>query len=215
MNRLGMIVDISHVSDATIDDVLEVSRAPVMASHSSCRAIATDMPRDLTDDQIKRIAAKGGVVMINFGSAFLDPDEYKQFRAALDKLRPEYLALKKKYGKNPLELQKRAHALMKKLPAARRAAWTKVVDHIEHVIQVAGEDAVGLGTDFDGIDDPPEGMDDYSMLPKITEELLRRGHSEAQVKKILGENFLAFFARVEAVRDRLSSEPPSTAVYTK
>ena len=213
MNRIGMIVDISHVSDQTVDAVLAVSRAPVMASHSSCRAIATDMPRDLTDDQIKRIAAKGGVVMINFGSAFLDPDDYKQFRAALDKIKPEYLALKKKYAKNPLELQKRARALMEKMPKGTRTPWTKVVDHIEHVIAVAGEDAVGLGSDFDGIDDPPEGMDDYSMLPKITEELLRRGHTEAQVKKILGENFLAFFARVEAVRDQLAGEAPATAVY--
>jgi membrane dipeptidase len=215
MNRLGMIVDISHVSDATIDDVLDVSRAPVMASHSSCRAIAMEMPRDLTDDQIKRIAAKGGVVMINFGSAFLDPDDYRQFRAALDKIKPQYLALERKYAKQPLELAKHAHALMEKLPVAKRAPWTKIVDHIEHVIQVAGEDAVGLGSDFDGIDDPPDGMEDYSMLPKITEELLRRGHSEAQVKKILGENFLAFFTRVEAVRDQLVNEAPSTAVYTK
>lgn len=213
MNRIGMIVDISHVSDATVDAVLAVSRAPVMASHSSCRAIATDMPRDLTDDQIKRIAAKGGVVMINFGSAFLDPDDYKQFRATLDKMKPEYLALKKKYAKNPLELQKHARALMEKMPRGARTPWTRVVDHIEHVIAVAGEDAVGLGTDFDGIDDPPEGMDDYSMLPKVTEELLRRGHSEAQVKKVLGENFLAFFARVEAVRDQLAGEAPATAVY--
>src|SRR3569623_305995 len=92
--------------------------------------------------------------------------------------------------------------------SSRRAGWTKVGDHIEHVIQVAGEDAVGLGTDFDGIPDPPEGRDDYSMLPKITEELLRRGHSDAQVRKILGENFLAFFARVEAVRDSLNGEAP-------
>src|SRR5262249_37802045 len=94
-----------------------------------------------------------------------------------------------------------------------RAAWTLVVDHIEHVIAVAGEDAVGLASDFDGIGDPPDGLDDYAMLPTITEELLRRGHSEAQVKKVLGENFLAFFARVEAVRDALAKEQPSTAVY--
>ena len=207
MNRIGMIVDVSHVSDRTVDAVLEVSRAPVMASHSSCRALNPGMPRDLTDDQIKRIVAKGGVVMINVSSSFLDPDIYKEFRAALDKMKPEWLALKKKYGKSPLELQKHARALMEKLPH-RRAAWTKVVDHIEHVIQVAGEDGVGLGTDFDGIPDPPEGLDDDSMLPKITEELLRRGHSEAQVRKILGENFLAFFARVEAVRDSLSGEVP-------
>ena len=213
MNRIGMIVDISHVSDQTVDAVLDVSRAPVMASHSACRAIATDMPRDLTDDQIKRIAAKGGVVMINFGSSFLDADVYRDFRAALAKVKPRYLALKKKYGKQPLELKKQMMALMKDMPRDKRAPWSKVVDHIEHVIQIGGEDAVGLGTDFDGIPDPPEGMDDYAMLPKITEELLRRGHSEAQVKKVLGENFLAFFARVEATRDRLASEAPDTAVY--
>jgi membrane dipeptidase len=212
MNRLGMIVDISHVSDQTVDAVLEVSRAPVMASHSGCRAIATDMPRDLTDDQIKRIAAKGGVVMINFGSAFLDGDLYRDFRAGLAKIKPRYLAIKKKYAKQPLELKKRVRALMEALPR-KRAAWTKVVDHIEHVMEVGGEDAVGLGSDFDGVPDPPEGLDDYAMLPKITEELLRRGHSEAQVKKVLGENFLAFFARVEKVRDQLASEPPDTAVY--
>lgn len=208
MNRIGMIVDVSHVSDQTVDAVLAVSRAPVMASHSSCRALNPTMPRDLTDDQIKRIAAKGGVVMINIGSGFLDADVYKDFQAALAKIKPEYLALKKKYAKSPLELQKRARALMEKLPHGKRAPWTKVVDHIEHVMQVAGEDAVGLGTDFDGIDDPPQGLDDYSMLPKITEELLRRGHSEAQVRKVLGENFLAFFARVEAVRDSLKGEAP-------
>jgi membrane dipeptidase len=213
MNRLGMIVDISHVSDQTIDAVLDVSRAPVMASHSDCRAITTDMPRDLTDDQIKRIAAKGGVVMINVGSSFLDADVYREFRARLATIKPRYLALKKKYARQPLELKKQARALIEALPKGKRASWTKVVDHIEHVIQVGGEDAVGLGTDFDGIPDPPEGLDDYAMLPKITEELLRRGHTEAQVKKVLGENFLAFFARVEKVRDQLASEPPDTAVY--
>ncbi len=213
MNRIGMIVDISHVSDQTVDAVLDVSRAPVMASHSGCRAIATDMPRDLTDDQIKRIAAKGGVVMINFGSAFLDADVYRDFRARLAKVKPRYLALKKKYAGQPLELKKRVRALLEAMPPGKRASWTKVVDHIEHVMQIGGEDAVGLGTDFDGIQDTPEGLDDYAMLPKITEELLRRGHSDAQVKKVLGENFLAFFARVEAVRDQLASEPPDTAVY--
>ncbi len=212
MNRIGMIVDISHVSDATVDAVLAVSRAPVMASHSSCRAIV-DMPRDLTDDQIKRIASKGGVVMINIGSSFLDPKVWAAFQAEKAKVKPEYLRLKKLYAKDPKRMAKEMRALLEKADKPPRAPWTMVVDHIEHVIKVAGDDAVGLGTDFDGIQDPPDGLDDYSMLPKITEELLRRGHSEAQVKKVLGENFLAFFARVEAVRDSLAKEPPDTAVY--
>jgi membrane dipeptidase len=185
MNRLGMIVDISHTSDETIDDVLAVSRAPVMASHSSCRALS-NVSRNLTDDQIKRIAAKGGVVMINIGSKFLD-------QAVVD----WYIA----------------HKWPTAGPA--RASWTKVVDHIAHVIEVAGEDAVGLGTDFDGIDDPPTGLEDYAALPKLTEEMLRRGWSETRIKKVLGENFLAFFTRVEAVKKTLASEPPSTATLTR
>jgi membrane dipeptidase len=213
MNRLGMIVDVSHVSDATVSDVLEVSRAPVMASHSSCRAIA-NMPRNLTDEQIKQIAAKGGVVMINFGSGFLDQKVYDQFTAKLARMKPEYLRLKAAHGNDPARLSTELMALFKSYGPGPRAAWTKVVDHIEHVIKVGGEDAVGIGADYDGIEDVPTGLEDVSFLPKISEELLRRGHSEAQVKKVLGENFLAFFARVEAVKAKLASEPPSTAVYT-
>lgn len=213
MNRLGMIVDISHVSDATIHDVLEVSRAPVMASHSSCRALSS-IPRNLTDDQIKQIAAKGGVVMINFGSSFLDQKIYDGFVALLAKVRPEYVRLKARYAKDPAKLRAEMQALYKKYDSKpARAAWTKVIDHIEHVMQVGGEDAVGIGADYDGIGDPPDGLDDVSFLPRISEELLRRGHTPAQVKKVLGENFLAFFARVEAAKAQLASEPPATAVY--
>jgi membrane dipeptidase len=212
MNRVGMIVDISHVSDATVDDVLAVSRAPVMASHSSCRAIA-DMPRNLTDDQIKRIVAKGGIVNINFGSAFLDQKGYDELRTKAAKIKKEWIAIKQKLKADPAKASEARRALIKQFGAPFRAPWTKVIDHIEHVIQIAGEDAVGLGTDFDGVGDPPLGMDDVSMLPKLTEELLKRGHSEARVKKILGENFLAFFARVEAARNGIAKELPSTAVY--
>jgi membrane dipeptidase len=212
MNRIGMIVDVSHVSDATIRDVLAVSRAPVMASHSSCRVLS-NIPRNLTDDQIKQIAAKGGVVMINVGSAFLDQKVYDAFTAQLAKVKPEYLRLKAKYAKDPAKLRDALQALTKQQPALPRADWTKVVDHIEHVIAVGGEDAVGIGDDFDGIPDPPIGLEDVSKYPKLSEELLRRGHSEAQVKKVLGENFLAFFARVEATRATLASEPAATAVY--
>ena len=212
MNRIGMIIDVSHVSDATIRDVLEVSRAPVMASHSSCRALA-NMPRNLTDDQIKQIAAKGGVVMINVGSAFLDQKSYDHFVATLARVKPEYLKLKAQYAKDPAKLRAETTALLKRQDRAPRADWTKVVEHIEHVIAVAGDDAVGIGDDFDGIQDTPIGFDDVSKYPKLTEELLRRGHSEAQVKKVLGENFVAFFARVEATKASLASEPPATAVY--
>jgi membrane dipeptidase len=212
MNRIGMIVDISHVSDATIRDVLAVSRAPVMASHSSCRAIS-NMPRNLTDDQIKQIAAKGGLVMINFGSGFIDQQSYDHFTAMLAKVKPEYLRLKATYAKDPAKLRSEMQALYKKQDKAPRAVWTKVVDHIEHVMTVGGEDAVGIGADYDGIEDVPNGLEDVSFLPKISEELLRRGHTEAQVKKVLGENLLAMFARVEAVKAKLATEPPSTSVY--
>jgi len=213
MNRLGMIVDLSHVSDGTVDDVLEVSRAPVFASHSSCRALSS-LPRNLTDDQIKRIADKGGMVMINVGSAFLDQKVWDAFLALKKRLAPQLAKLKKQAGKNMgayiggiFKLYEKAGA---SLPLANLAA---VVDHIEHVIKVAGADAVGLGTDFDGIPNPPTGFEDYSKLTALTAELLRRGHSEAEVKKVLGDNFLAFFGRVEAAKQKLSSEKPNTAKY--
>jgi membrane dipeptidase len=213
MNRLGMIVDISHVSDATLRDVLVVSRAPVMASHSSCRAIS-NMPRNLTDSQIKEIAGKGGLVMINVGSGFLDQKVYDQFVARLARTKPAYLKLKATYAKDPARLRAELQALARKQPKLPRAVWTKVVEHIEHVIAVGGADAVGIGADFDGIEDPPVGFEDVSLYPKLSEELLRRGHSEAQVKKVLGENFLAYFARVEATKARLAGEEPATTVYS-
>jgi membrane dipeptidase len=198
MNRLGMIVDVSHVSDETVAAVLATSTAPVMASHSSCRALA-DMPRNLTDDQIRAIAKKGGVVMINFGSLFLDGELAAQFARDREAIKSEYLALQRTYAGDAAGKQKAQKALMERIPK-RRTQWTRIVDHIDHVIQIAGPDAVGLGSDFDGVEDLPEGMDDVSMLPKLTAEMLRRGYSDEQVKKVLGENFLAFFARVEAAK---------------
>ncbi len=214
MNRLGMIVDVSHVSDDTVDDVLAISRAPVMASHSSCRAIA-NMPRNLTDDQIKRIVAKGGMININFGSVFLDQKGYDDMRAKLAKIKTEWAAIKSKYKTEPGKAAEARRALYKSFGAPFRTQWTTVVDHIEHALKVAGEDSVGLGTDYDGVGDTPIGLEDVSLLPRITQELLKRGHSETRVKKILGENFLAFFGRVEAAKAALVKEPPSTAVYKK
>jgi membrane dipeptidase len=210
MNRLGMMVDVSHVSPETVDDVLESSRAPVFASHSSCRALS-DIPRNLTDDQIKRIAARGGVVMINVSSVFLDQANVDHFTAEMDRIRPRYLAAKQRYKDDPARRREELGRLTKAVSPRTPTVWTKAVDHIEHVIRIAGPDAVGLGTDYDGIPDPPAGLEDVSKLPRITEELLRRGHSEEQVRKVLGENFLRFFSKVEEVAASLSAEPPSLA----
>ncbi|MGH2668143.1 MAG: dipeptidase, partial [bacterium] len=134
MNRLGMMVDVSHVSDDTIDDVLETSRAPIFASHSSCRALAA-MPRNLTDDQIRRIAAGGGVVMINIGSYFLDQEVIDACGAVLETIRPEYERLKAEHAGDPIKRDEAIGKLFERLER-RRTSWTKAVDHIEHVIRV-------------------------------------------------------------------------------
>ena len=198
MNRLGMLVDVSHVSDKTITDVLEVSKAPVFASHSSCRALA-DMPRNLTDGEIRAIAAKGGVVMINFSSTFVDQRVVDDFKARKAALAPRAAELTERYKDDPKKRDAEISALLENVQRPR-ASWTAVVDHIERVIRIAGPQAVGLGTDYDGIDDPPEGLEDVSKLPAVAEELLRRGHSEDVVRGVLGENFLAFWERAEAAR---------------
>jgi len=205
MNRLGILVDISHVSDKTLADALEVSKAPVFASHSSCRALA-DMPRNLTDDQIRAIAAKGGVVMINFSSTFVDQRFVDDFQALKAALAPKAAELAEKYRDDPKKREGEISKLLddQKIP---RANWTAVVDAIEHVMRVAGPGAVGLGTDYDGIDDAPKGLEDVSKLPIVVEELLRRGHSDREVLGVLGENFLAFWERAEAARKTL---PPRT-----
>lgn len=169
MNRLGIAVDVSHVSPDTLRDVLAVSRAPAFASHSSCRALV-DNPRNLGDDQIRALAAKGGVVMINASSAFLDGESLAAARA--DKERPTTLA--------------------------------RYADCIEHALKLA-PGGVGLGTDFDGMDDPPSDFADVSYVPKLVEELLRRGHSADEIRGVLGENFLRYLSRVEKVAAQSSS----------
>ncbi|MDB4971227.1 MAG: hypothetical protein JWN44_6916 [Myxococcales bacterium] len=174
MNRLGLAVDVSHVSPETLRDVLAVGKAPPFASHSSCRAL-TDNPRNLTDDQIRAIAAAGGVVMINASSSFLDDDALKAARASKSAARADM---------KPTE------------PERKLTTLARYVDHIEHAMKLA-PGAVGLGTDFDGIPDPPADFADVSYFPKLTEELLRRGHSEREVRDVLGEAFLRYLERVE------------------
>ena len=205
MNRLGVIVDISHVSDKTFYDALKVSKAPMIASHSSCRALC-DAPRNMTDQMIKDLAAKRGVIQINYHVGFLS----QEFRTA-EKASPE---INKAIGE---EVQRRcgddeACQLLEGDRLTReyvergqlpRVDWTKIIEHIDHAVKVAGVDHVGLGSDFDGAN-MPYGMEDASKLPKITDALLKRGYSEDDVKKILGENTLRVMNEVERVRRELS-----------
>jgi membrane dipeptidase len=206
MNRLGMIVDISHVSDKTFADVLEISKAPVFASHSDCRAIC-DAPRNMTDDMIRALAAKGGVIQINYHVGFLS----QEFRNA-EKAHPEWdkaiaLEVRKRCGEREgcqlIEGDRitREYVLRGDLP---RVEWTKIIEHIDHAVKVAGIDHVGLGSDFDGAN-MPFGMEDATKLPQITNALLEKGYSEGDVKKILGENTLRVMAEVERVSRELNT----------
>jgi membrane dipeptidase len=205
MNRLGMLVDVSHVSEKTMADAIAVSKAPVFASHSSCRALS-NIPRNMTDDQIRAVAVKGGVVMVNVSTLFLDQKSVDAYLAARKALLPQVEELRQRLQDDP---KKRDEEIRKLLKTIRYpdADWKTAVDHIERVIKIGGPQAVGLGTDFDGIDDPPNGLEDVSKLPKLTEELLRRGHSEEVVRGVLGENFLKFWDRAEAAK---RSMPPRT-----
>jgi membrane dipeptidase len=199
MNRLGMIVDVSHVADKTLCDVLAVSEAPVLASHSSCQALCKT-PRNLSDEMMKALVARNGVVQINFHMGFLS----QEFRDA-EKAQPELgkqmeAEAEKRCGENEacqiLESDKivRGFVAEGKLP---RVDWTLIVDHIDHAVKVAGIDHVGLGSDFDGAE-MPYGMEDASRLPRITEALLQRGYSETDIEKILGGNALRLMQDVEA-----------------
>ncbi|MFL6229875.1 MAG: dipeptidase [Pyrinomonadaceae bacterium] len=198
MNRLGMFVDISHVSDKTMSDVLDVSTAPVIASHSSARALA-DRPRNIPDDLLRRIAKNGGVVMVNFYPAFISMDYYHASQARDAKLKSQRDALQAQFKDDP----KRLEAELKKLSDANplpSVPLSVLMEHFEHVIKVAGIDHVGIGSDFDGVENElPADMDEISKLPNITYELLKRGHSEQDVRKVLGENLLRAMSEAERV----------------
>jgi membrane dipeptidase len=205
MNRLGMIVDISHVSDKSFYDALETSKAPLFASHSSCRAIC-DAPRNMSDDMIRTLAAKGGVIQINYHVGFIS----QEFRNA-EKAHPEWeqaiaAEIKHRCGEREgcqlIEGDRITREYVERgdLP---RVPWTKIIEHIDHAIKVAGVDHVGLGSDFDGAN-MPYGMEDASKLPQITQALLQRGYSESDIKKVLGENTLRVLAEAERVSRELN-----------
>ena len=201
LNRLGVIVDVSHVSDKTFYDVLEVTKAPVMASHSSSRAISNH-PRNMTDDMMRALAKNGGVIMINYAAAFLS----EEFRVASEKKSGNIVAamaaMAKKCGGNEactiMENERIEHEAMLKgeLP---KVMWDKIVEHVDHAVKVAGVDHVGLGSDFDGAT-MPLGMEDVSKLPEITDALLKKGYSEPDIEKILGGNILRVMEQVENLK---------------
>ena len=198
MNRLGMIVDISHVSDKTFWDALAVSRAPIFASHSSCRAISP-VPRNMTDDMIRALAKKGGVIQINFSCDFLNPDVAREEAAIDAKLRPVRDQLIAKYANDPDGLSRAMQEARAAIGAGpeKRATLADVVKHIDHVAAIAGVDAVGLGSDFDGISCAPEGLDSVDKWPNLTRALLEEGYTAAEIRKIYGGNTLRLMTEVE------------------
>jgi membrane dipeptidase len=208
MNRLGMIVDISHVSDKTFYDVLETSKGPVFASHSSCRAIC-DAARNMTDQMIKDLAAQGGVIQINYHVGFLS-QEFRDAEKANPQIEKDIQAeVHKRCGDNEACTLIEGDNVVRELVNAGklpRVDYTKIIEHLDHAVKLAGADHVGLGSDFDGAM-MPFGMEDASNLPKITEALLQKGYSESDIHKILGENTLRVMTEVERVSHALNAAP--------
>jgi membrane dipeptidase len=205
MNRMGMMVDISHVADKTFWDVIATTKAPVIASHSSARAL-TDAPRNMTDDMLKAVAKNRGVVQVNFFNGFID----ESYRKAIQSQAKDQAAAVQKYmdelksqGKpvNYLEVDRIEREWLAKIP---RPPLKALIDHIDHVAKVAGIDHVGLGSDFDGVSGAtPQGIDSAADLPKITQALLDRGYSAEDIRKILGGNLMRVFREVESIRNEM------------
>jgi len=201
MNRLGMMIDVSHVSDDTFYQIIELSKAPVVATHSSCRHFIPGFERNMSDDMIKLLAEKAGVIQINFGSMFITR-RVRQEWADLKKRMDEYIEannLKGREKEDYIEQYKREHKLQK-------VHVSDVASHIEHVIELVGIDYVGLGSDFDGVgDNLPQGLEDASCYPNLIYELLKKGCSEEDIEKICSGNFLRVWSQVEEIGHKLRS----------
>jgi membrane dipeptidase len=188
MNRMGMLIDVSHISDDAFYDVLRLSTKPVVATHSCCRALA-DHPRNLTDDMIRKLAKSGGVVQVNFYPVFLD----SEFRTILNDsgIMERGESVESEFIADPSDSRKRAawNAVQDELIALERPSYRRIVDHIDHIVGLVGIDHVGLGSDFDGIEVTPEGMEDISKFSLVFDEMRRRGYTESDIEKVASGNF--------------------------
>jgi len=204
MNRLGMLVDISHVADSTFWSALETSKAPIIASHSSGRALA-DVPRNMTDEMIVALAKKGGVIQVNFSCGFVSQRAADAEKAS--PLRAKFEAIMKQYADQPDERKKAIEALIAEARKTQvRATLDELVAHIDHIRKIAGIDAIGIGSDYDGVQCVPEQMDDVSKFPVLTRALLERGYTAADIKKIYGGNTLRLMRQVEKVAADLQAQ---------
>lgn len=199
MNRLGMLIDVSHISDDSFYDVLKYSSRPVVATHSCCRTLA-DHPRNMTDDMIRALAAEGGVVQINFYPVFLDAGFGKLLSGSEVMKRGE--DVEAAFISDPFNDEYRSEwfKVLRELQELARPSYKVIVDHIDHVVDLVGIDHVGLGSDFDGIAVTPEGLDDISMIPLLFDEMRHRGYSETDIEKIASKNFFRVFSASGAVR---------------
>jgi membrane dipeptidase len=188
MNRMGMLIDVSHISDDAFYDVLSLSTKPVVATHSCCRALA-EHPRNLTDDMIRKLAEAGGVVQVNFYPVFLDSD----FKTILNDsgIMESGELVESEFIADPADSRKRAawNAVQDELNALERPSYRRIVDHIDHIVGLVGIDHVGLGSDFDGIEVTPEGMEDISKFSLVFDEMRRRGYTESDIEKVASGNF--------------------------
>jgi membrane dipeptidase len=201
MNRLGLMIDLSHSSDETVMDVLGMTEHPVLMTHSCCRALC-NIRRNVSDELIERIAGNGGVIGVNFFLGFLSQTYSDSLDSHKKAYKKDRQGLEEKYGLDSPEYNQalmhldKEHSTKKKELPGSETDYRIIIDHIDHIVEVAGVDHVALGSDFDGIFKLPKGMKDTADVPKITEELVNRGYNEVEIRKILGENYMRVFRQV-------------------